>query len=178
MDEAGAMERALELAQRGWGRVHPNPMVGAVVLQGQKVAGEGWHAEFGERHAEVVALDTAGDAARGATLVVNLEPCNHQGKQPPCTDALAAREFRDKEAEDKKDDWGRPDYGMVADEYSEELFRVERQSDHGAHDSVWLVVRGLVQTAALTMRPTRNRIEGSFMSRSAEAHRAGAGAVY
>ena len=94
MDEAGAMERALELAQRGWGRVHPNPMVGAVVLQGQKVAGEGWHAEFGERHAEVVALDTAGDAARGATLVVNLEPCNHQGKQPPCTDAIIAAGVR------------------------------------------------------------------------------------
>lgn len=90
MDEAGAMERALELAQRGWGRVHPNPMVGAVLLKDQKVLGEGWHAEFGGRHAEVAALDAAGDAARGATLVVNLEPCNHQGKQPPCTDAIIA----------------------------------------------------------------------------------------
>lgn len=90
MDEAGAMERALELAQRGWGRVHPNPMVGAVLLKGQSVVGEGWHAEFGERHAEVAAIEASGDAARGATLVVNLEPCNHHGKQPPCTDAIIA----------------------------------------------------------------------------------------
>ena len=88
MDEHGAMERALKLARRGWGRVHPNPMVGAIVLQGERVVGEGWHAEFGERHAESVALEAAGEAARGATLVVTLEPCNHQGKQPPCTDAL------------------------------------------------------------------------------------------
>ena len=88
MDEHGAMERALQLARRGWGRVHPNPMVGALVLQGERVVGEGWHAEFGERHAEPIALEAAGGAARGATLVVTLEPCNHQGKQPPCTDAI------------------------------------------------------------------------------------------
>lgn len=88
------MERALELARRGWGRVHPNPMVGAVVLQGGRVVGEGWHAEFGERHAEPAALDAAGQAARGATLVVTLEPCNHQGKQPPCTGAIIAAGVR------------------------------------------------------------------------------------
>ena len=70
MDEAGAMERALELAQLGWGRVHPNPMVGAVLLQGQKVVGEGWHAEFGERHAEVAVLDAAALAENRAVTVV------------------------------------------------------------------------------------------------------------
>jgi len=94
VDERGAMVRALELARRGWGRVHPNPMVGAVVLQGERAVGEGWHAEFGERHAEAAALEAAGDAARGATLVVTLEPCNHQGRQPPCTDAIISAGVR------------------------------------------------------------------------------------
>ncbi len=84
------MERALDLARRGWGRVAPNPLVGAVVLAGGAVVGEGYHAEFGGPHAEVVALQAAGERARGATLVVNLEPCAHHGKTPPCTDALVS----------------------------------------------------------------------------------------
>src|SRR5256886_1737214 len=90
LPERAAMERALELARRGWGRVAPNPLVGAVVLQGGKVVGEGYHGEFGGPHAEVVALEAAGGGARGATLVVNLEPCAHHGKTPPCTDAIVA----------------------------------------------------------------------------------------
>ncbi len=85
-----AMRRALQLAERGWGRVHPNPLVGAVVVREGEVVGEGWHAEFGDAHAEVVALRQAGDAARGATLHVTLEPCTHHGKQPPCVDAIVA----------------------------------------------------------------------------------------
>lgn len=84
------MARALDLAWRGWGRAQPNPLVGAVVLAGTDVAGEGWHAEFGGLHAETAALAAAGPRARGATMVVTLEPCAHQGKQPPCTDALIA----------------------------------------------------------------------------------------
>src|SRR5713101_3074300 len=88
--ERAAMERALDLARRGWGRVAPNPLVGAVVLQDATVVGEGYHAEYGGPHAEVVALAAAGERARGATLVVNLEPCAHHGKTPPCTDAIAA----------------------------------------------------------------------------------------
>ncbi|HYK82957.1 MAG TPA: bifunctional diaminohydroxyphosphoribosylaminopyrimidine deaminase/5-amino-6-(5-phosphoribosylamino)uracil reductase RibD [Gemmatimonadales bacterium] len=88
--ERAAMARALELARRGWGRVAPNPMVGAVVLQGDAIAGEGHHAEYGGPHAEIAALDAAGKRARGATLVVNLEPCAHHGKTPPCTDAISA----------------------------------------------------------------------------------------
>jgi diaminohydroxyphosphoribosylaminopyrimidine deaminase/5-amino-6-(5-phosphoribosylamino)uracil reductase len=83
-----AMQRAIDLAWRGWGRVAPNPLVGAVVLRDGQVVGEGYHAEFGDRHAEAVALEAAGDGARGATLVVTLEPCAHQGKQPPCTDLV------------------------------------------------------------------------------------------
>lgn len=82
------MGRALTLAWRGWGRVAPNPLVGAVVLQGETVVGEGWHAEFGGPHAETIALMQAGPAAVGATVLVTLEPCSHQGKQPACTDAL------------------------------------------------------------------------------------------
>ncbi len=84
------MGQALRLAERGWGRVHPNPLVGAVVARGERVIGEGWHAEYGDRHAEPVALAAAGEAARGATLYVTLEPCVHQGKQPPCVDAILA----------------------------------------------------------------------------------------
>lgn len=82
------MAQALALAWKGWGRVHPNPMVGAVVLAGGAAVGEGWHAEFGGPHAEPVALAAAGAKVRGATLVVTLEPCAHTGKQPPCASAI------------------------------------------------------------------------------------------
>src|SRR5438034_10565383 len=85
VSEPEAMQRALDLAWRGCGRVAPNPMVGAVVLHGGSAAGEGWHAEFGGPHAEVVALHAAGDRARGATVAVTLEPCSHHGKTAPCT---------------------------------------------------------------------------------------------
>ncbi len=79
------MRRALELARRGWGRVAPNPMVGAVIVRDGAVVGEGHHAEWGGPHAEVVALKAAGDRARGAVLYVSLEPCHHRGKTGPCS---------------------------------------------------------------------------------------------
>lgn len=94
MDEREAMARALDLAWRGWGRVQPNPLVGAVILQSGELVAEGWHPEFGDRHAEAVALANAGERARGATMVVTLEPCAHQGKQPPCTDAIIGSGIR------------------------------------------------------------------------------------
>ena len=81
------LARAVEIARRGWGRVHPNPMAGAVVTRDGRVVGEGWHEEFGGPHAEAVALARAGDA-RGATLYASLEPCAHQGKTPPCAEAV------------------------------------------------------------------------------------------
>jgi diaminohydroxyphosphoribosylaminopyrimidine deaminase/5-amino-6-(5-phosphoribosylamino)uracil reductase len=84
------MRRALTLAERGWGQTAPNPMVGAVVVRDGEIVGEGAHERFGEAHAEVNALRAAGERARGATLYVTLEPCNHQGKTPPCTEALIA----------------------------------------------------------------------------------------
>src|SRR5262245_55466000 len=78
------MRRALALAEGGWGQTAPNPMVGAVVVAGERVVGEGFHARYGEAHAEVVALRAAGEAALGATMYVMLEPCAHYGKTPPC----------------------------------------------------------------------------------------------
>jgi diaminohydroxyphosphoribosylaminopyrimidine deaminase/5-amino-6-(5-phosphoribosylamino)uracil reductase len=88
--DARHMRRALVLARRGWGRTAPNPMVGAVVVRDGIVVGEGYHAALGSPHAEVGALQAAGDAARGATLYVTLEPCVHFGRTPPCTDAIIA----------------------------------------------------------------------------------------
>ncbi|MBI2808646.1 MAG: bifunctional diaminohydroxyphosphoribosylaminopyrimidine deaminase/5-amino-6-(5-phosphoribosylamino)uracil reductase RibD [Planctomycetes bacterium] len=82
------MRRALALAERGRGHVEPNPLVGAVVVRDEIVVGEGWHAKFGEAHAEINALMQAGEAARGSTVYVTLEPCCHHGKTPPCTEAL------------------------------------------------------------------------------------------
>jgi diaminohydroxyphosphoribosylaminopyrimidine deaminase / 5-amino-6-(5-phosphoribosylamino)uracil reductase len=82
------MQRAVALAEQGRGQVEPNPLVGAVVVRDGQLVGEGWHQQFGAAHAEVNALAAAGDAAKGATLYVTLEPCCHQGKTPPCTDAI------------------------------------------------------------------------------------------
>jgi len=84
------MAQAIALAARARGRTSPNPMVGAVVVAGTTVVGEGFHARAGEPHAEVVALRRAGTAARGADLYVNLEPCSHHGRTPPCTDTIIA----------------------------------------------------------------------------------------
>jgi diaminohydroxyphosphoribosylaminopyrimidine deaminase / 5-amino-6-(5-phosphoribosylamino)uracil reductase len=83
-----SLERALELAERGRGATHPNPVVGCVLLRGDKVVGEAWHEVTGGPHAEVLALREAGDRARGATAYVTMEPCAHHGRTPPCADAL------------------------------------------------------------------------------------------
>jgi len=87
-NERAWMRRALALAVRGWGQTAPNPMVGAVVVRDSVAVGRGFHAKFGEAHAEVAALADAGDRARDADVFVSLEPCNHQGNTPPCVDAL------------------------------------------------------------------------------------------
>jgi diaminohydroxyphosphoribosylaminopyrimidine deaminase / 5-amino-6-(5-phosphoribosylamino)uracil reductase len=83
-----SLERALELAERGRGTTRPNPVVGAVVSRDGEVVAEGWHERKGGPHAEVVALDAAGERARGATLYVTMEPCAHHGTTPPCTEAV------------------------------------------------------------------------------------------
>jgi diaminohydroxyphosphoribosylaminopyrimidine deaminase/5-amino-6-(5-phosphoribosylamino)uracil reductase len=82
------LERALDLAERGRGTTHPNPVVGAVVVRDGDVVGEGWHERAGAPHAEVVALQRAGERARGATLYVTLAPCSRHGRTPPCADAV------------------------------------------------------------------------------------------
>ncbi len=84
------MARALQLARRGLYTTQPNPRVGCVIAHGTETVGEGWHERAGEAHAEVAALRAAGARARGATVYVTLEPCAHQGKTPPCVDALIA----------------------------------------------------------------------------------------
>lgn len=86
--DAAFMRLALTLAERGRGRVSPNPLVGCVVVHDGTVVGEGWHAQAGGPHAEVVALAAAGERTRGATVYVTLEPCDHHGRTPPCTEAL------------------------------------------------------------------------------------------
>ncbi len=82
------MARALALAEKGLYTTTPNPRVGCVITQGETVVGEGWHEKAGGPHAEVVAIQKAGEKAKGATLYVTLEPCNHQGRTPPCTDLI------------------------------------------------------------------------------------------
>ena len=81
-------ERALDLAERGRGTTHPNPLVGAVVVRDGQVVGEGWHERAGGPHAEAMALGAAGEQARGAVLYVTLEPCAHHGRTPPCVDSI------------------------------------------------------------------------------------------
>ena len=82
------MQRVLELAEQGQNTTQPNPMVACIIVKEGEVIGEGYHQAAGELHAERIALDMAGERARGATAYVNLEPCCHQGRTPPCTDAL------------------------------------------------------------------------------------------
>ncbi|MFP3980567.1 MAG: bifunctional diaminohydroxyphosphoribosylaminopyrimidine deaminase/5-amino-6-(5-phosphoribosylamino)uracil reductase RibD [Desulfobacterales bacterium] len=82
------METALALAEKGRGYTSPNPMVGAVIVKHGQIVGQGWHKEAGGAHAEVNAIADAADRTRGATMYVTLEPCNHQGRTPPCTGAI------------------------------------------------------------------------------------------
>ncbi|MEE8603438.1 bifunctional diaminohydroxyphosphoribosylaminopyrimidine deaminase/5-amino-6-(5-phosphoribosylamino)uracil reductase RibD [Euzebya tangerina] len=84
------MDRAFDLGERGRGRTSPNPFVGCVIAQGEQIVGEGWTQPPPGPHAEIVALEQAGAAARGAAVYVTLEPCAHIGRTPPCTDALLA----------------------------------------------------------------------------------------
>jgi diaminohydroxyphosphoribosylaminopyrimidine deaminase/5-amino-6-(5-phosphoribosylamino)uracil reductase len=84
------MQRCLTLAAQAAGHTAPNPLVGSVIVREGEVVGEGYHPQAGQPHAEVFALRAAGDRARGATLYVNLEPCNHTGRTPPCTEAILA----------------------------------------------------------------------------------------
>tara|TARA_B100000959_G_scaffold54180_1_gene56503 strand:+ start:12334 stop:13467 length:1134 start_codon:yes stop_codon:yes gene_type:complete len=87
-EDLAYLDWARKIARRGWGRVHPNPLVGCVLVLNNQVVGEGYHREFGGAHAEIIALEAAKSKAEGATAYVSLEPCNHEGKTPPCSQAL------------------------------------------------------------------------------------------
>src|SRR6478735_2375441 len=88
------MRRAIELAKRAWGDTHPNPMVGAVIVEDGQIVAEGWHVRAGEPHAEPTAIRALGRKPKpGATLYVTLEPCCTHGRTPPCTDAIIAAGF-------------------------------------------------------------------------------------
>ncbi|MFH0731324.1 MAG: bifunctional diaminohydroxyphosphoribosylaminopyrimidine deaminase/5-amino-6-(5-phosphoribosylamino)uracil reductase RibD [Candidatus Omnitrophota bacterium] len=89
------MQKALQLAKRGKGRTFPNPLVGCVIVKNNKIVGEGFHKRFGAAHAEVNALKAAGEKAKGASLYVNLEPCAHFGKTPPCADAIIKSQVKE-----------------------------------------------------------------------------------
>lgn len=93
-DDAGFMRLAVRLGRRGLGRTAPNPPVGAVVVASGHVVGRGYHHAAGQPHGEIEALRDAGARARGGTLYVTLEPCNHHGRTPPCTDAILAAGLR------------------------------------------------------------------------------------
>ena len=90
--ERTMMQKCLQLAQRAAGKTLSNPMVGSVIVKDGVIVGEGFHTEFGQPHAEVFALRDAGKAAKGSTVYVNLEPCSHYGKTPPCADTLIKAE--------------------------------------------------------------------------------------
>ena len=89
------LARAAELAERGRLRVEPNPVVGCVLVKGGRIVGEGWHARFGEAHAERAAIQAAGAKAKNATAYVTLEPCDHEGRTPPCSTALIEADIKE-----------------------------------------------------------------------------------
>jgi diaminohydroxyphosphoribosylaminopyrimidine deaminase / 5-amino-6-(5-phosphoribosylamino)uracil reductase len=93
VDETKLMQMALDLAEKGRGYVSPNPLVGAVIKKDGRIVGEGYHQQYGEPHAEINAIKDAGDNCKDATLYVTLEPCSHEGKTPPCVDAIIEAGF-------------------------------------------------------------------------------------
>jgi diaminohydroxyphosphoribosylaminopyrimidine deaminase/5-amino-6-(5-phosphoribosylamino)uracil reductase len=95
MDHKVYMQRAMTLAALGKGLVHPNPLVGAVIVKDDQIIGEGYHQRYGGPHAEIVALNQATQDVKGATMYVTLEPCSHHGKTPPCVDAIIAGGIRE-----------------------------------------------------------------------------------
>ena len=94
MKDKDYMQKALELAEKGYGWVNPNPMVGAVIVKNHIIIGMGYHHRYGKLHAELDALQNCTDSPNGATLYVTLEPCCHFGKTPPCTEGIISSGIR------------------------------------------------------------------------------------
>src|SRR5262245_24973930 len=155
--DSGFMRRALGLAERGRGHTAPNPVVGAVIVRGGTVVGEGWHRAIGERHAEVEALARAGGSARGATLYVTLEPCAHWGRTPPCVDAILAAGIARcvvalRDPDPRVNGRGlrrlraagvRVELGLLADEAAEQLAAYRRAQETGRPRVTWKVAGSL-----------------------------------
>jgi diaminohydroxyphosphoribosylaminopyrimidine deaminase/5-amino-6-(5-phosphoribosylamino)uracil reductase len=150
-DDRTFMREALELARQARGLASPNPMVGAVVTaeDGRKV-GSGLHTFDGRRHAEVIALEQAGEAARGGTLYCNLEPCNHEGRTPPCTEAIVAAQVQRVVVAGRDEDPRVPGKGLerlreagieveIAEEFAAEARRLNEAFFHYARASRPLV---------------------------------------
>ena len=93
MNDQDYMKRAIELAMKGWGKTNPNPLVGAVIVKDGRIIGEGYHEKIGSPHAEIMAIRNCTESVEGATIYVNLEPCSHYGKTPPCADEIVRRKF-------------------------------------------------------------------------------------
>ena len=89
------MHHALKLAEKGMFSCKPNPRVGCVIVKNNKIIGEGWHRKSGEDHAEIIAIREAEEAARDATVYISLEPCTHEGRTPPCVDALVKAKVKE-----------------------------------------------------------------------------------
>ena len=94
MTDESYIKLAIEVAKKGIGKVSPNPLVGCVIIKDERIIGAGYHEKFGGNHAEVNAINSARENLEGATLYVNLEPCNHHGKTPPCVDKIIEQKFK------------------------------------------------------------------------------------
>ena len=94
MTDESYIRLAIEIAKKGAGRVSPNPLVGAVVVKNERILGAGFHEKFGGKHAEINAIEKAKESIEGATLFVNLEPCSHYGKTPPCVDRIISEKIK------------------------------------------------------------------------------------
>ena len=88
MTDESYIKLAIEIAKKGMGYVSPNPLVGCVIIKDERIIGAGFHEKYGENHAEINAIGSAIECVEGSTMYVNLEPCNHQGKTPPCVDMI------------------------------------------------------------------------------------------
>ena len=94
MADESYIQLAIEIAKKGTGSVSPNPLVGCVIIKDNKIIGAGYHQKFGEEHAEINAINSSAESVEGSTLYVNLEPCRHHGKTPPCVDRIIKEKIK------------------------------------------------------------------------------------
>lgn len=184
------LERAAELGRRGWGRVHPNPMVGCVLVRNGEVLAEAYHRDFGGPHAEALALEAAGGSVPGATAYVSLEPCRHQGKTPACTAALIRAGVQrvvfgasDPTAAAGGGAGALRDAGIevVGPVFGQRRARLENPAFHhaAAHDTPWVALKLAVSLdGRIAAAPgVRTRLTGPEADREVQRLRAGFDAI-